>query len=86
MMIWFNPCGSPEIPMVMREKFALRPSETTSESMLKARRENTWQIRISTPGSLLTRTDSVWVGPRTIAGAAAGVSEVTMVWDMMMKF
>jgi hypothetical protein len=64
--------------MVMREKFTLRPSETTSESMLNPRREKTWQIRIRTPGSLLTRTDRVWVGPRGAAGAATGVSVVTM--------
>ena len=70
------------MPMVMREKLALRPSETTSESMLKPRREKTWQMRISTPGWLLTRTESVWAGPRAMSGAVTGVSVVTMVWDM----
>ena len=69
--------------MVMREKFALRPSETTSESMLNPRRENTWQMRISTPGWLLTRMESVCMGPRAMAGVATGVSVVTMVWDMV---
>ena len=65
--------------MVMREKFALRPSETTRESMLKPRRENTWQMRIRTPGSLLTRMDSVCSAPRRMAGVSAGVS-VVMIW------
>ena len=68
--------------MVMREKFALRPSETTSESMLKPRRENTWQIRISTPGSLFTRMESVCSAPRRAGTAASGVSVVMMVLGM----
>ncbi len=65
--------------MVIREKFVLRPSETTRESMLKARREKTWQIRISTPGSLLTSTERVWLGPWDFAGGGTGVSVVMMV-------
>jgi hypothetical protein len=50
--------------------------------MLKARREKTWQMRMSTPGSLLTRTESVCDGPRPLFGAGTGVSVVTMVLDM----
>src|SRR5688572_1998214 len=71
--------------MVIREKFGLRPSETTSESMLNARRENTWQMRIRTPGSLFTRIESVCVAPRG-AVAFTGVSVVMMVWDIREKF
>jgi hypothetical protein len=73
------------MPMVMREKLALRPSETTSESMLKPRRENTWQMRISTPGWLLTRMESVCGGAARDGGRATGLSVVTMVWGMAGK-